>query len=162
MRHYHLLACVALVLLNLVVTSGAAPAPQFSLPDMQGQNVALEALKGKVVYLDFWASWCVPCKQSFPWMNELRKTWDSADVAVIAINLDKKEGPVRGFLDKNPADFTVLRDPAGAMAEAYKVKGMPSTFLIDKQGNIVYSQIGFRESDKAVLLEKIKELTGKK
>ncbi|MES9824932.1 MAG: TlpA disulfide reductase family protein [Candidatus Thiodiazotropha endolucinida] len=117
-------------------------APDFSL---QGENVpiSLNEFKGKVVLLDFWASWCAPCRASFPWMNEMQSRYRSQGLEVIAINLDKKRALADAFLAKTPANFTVAFDPMGEVASQYDLKGMPASFLIDGQGRILDSHVGF-------------------
>lgn len=131
------------------------PAPEFTLPLKNG-SITLSQYKGKVVYLDFWASWCIPCRKSFPWMNSMEQKYSNKGLKIITINLDKKEKAVEKFLKRYPAKFAVAYDPAGKTAEAYDVKGMPSSYLIDRNGNIIYTHIGFRASNKNKLEAKIK------
>lgn len=134
----------------------AQPAPNFKLPTFKSE-ISLSSYRGKVVYVDFWASWCEPCRKSFPWMNELQARYGN-DLKVIAINLDQKRGDAVGFLKKLQPKFAVAFDPAGKTAEAYQVKGMPSSYLIDQRGRIVSSHIGFRGSDKEKLESHIEKL----
>jgi thiol-disulfide isomerase/thioredoxin len=119
-------------------------APDFNLPG-RDQPVSLSALRGKVVYVDFWASWCQPCRQSFPWMNRLQKRYQEQGLVIVGINLDKSRALSDDFLKKIPADFTLAYDPEGKVATAYRVKGMPSSYLIDRQGRIQKTHVGFRE-----------------
>lgn len=118
----------------------------------------ISAYKGKVVYLDFWASWCGPCKESFPWMNALEKKYPG--VKVIAINLDKNQKDADDFLKKYPAQFTVLFDPSGAQAEKFKVKGMPYSIIFDKNGRQVESHIGFSTEKSLQYVQQIQKLLG--
>ena len=120
-------------------------APDFSLPG-RDQTVNLSAMRGKVVYVDFWASWCMPCQQSFPWMNRMQKQYREQGLVVVGINLDKSRELSDDFLRKIPANFTLAYDPDGKIASAYRVKGMPSSYLIDRQGRIQKTHIGFREA----------------
>lgn len=108
-----------------------------------GLNKILNANKGKVIYLDFWASWCTPCRKSFPWMNKIQSTFDSSKFTVISINVDQEMNLATKFLKENPANFPVIYDPKGIAAKAYAVKGMPSSYLINQQGEIVKSHTGF-------------------
>jgi thiol-disulfide isomerase/thioredoxin len=124
-------------------------------------TIKLSDYKGKVIYLDFWASWCIPCRKSFPWMNELQKRYGSKGFKVIAVNLDQEQDKARAFLQKIPANFTVAFDPEGVSATAFKVKGMPSTYLIDRTGKITFSHIGFREKEIPAMELKIKQLLRK-
>lgn len=118
-------------------------APSFALPTRSGLTVAFDSLQAKVVLVDFWASWCVPCRKSFPWMNELQERYGAKGLAIVAINLDKDRGSAEKFLAANPATFTIAFDPAGKIAEAYLVAAMPSTYLLAPNGAIIVSHRGF-------------------
>lgn len=117
-------------------------APAFTLTGLKG-DVALDALKGKTVLVDFWASWCGPCRQSFPWMNDLEKRYGGKGLAIVAVNLDKDREFANNFLAEVPASFTVAFDPSGKTAESYKVKAMPTTFLISPDGKLLATHTGF-------------------
>ncbi|MFV2060726.1 MAG: TlpA family protein disulfide reductase [Gammaproteobacteria bacterium] len=149
---------IALLTFSVTITATSAQkAPEFSLKTDSG-TITLNDLKGKVVYLDFWASWCVPCRKSFPWMNAMHVKYSSKGLVILAINLDKKPEAVAKFLKQYPAKFKIAYDPSGKSAEAYKVLGMPSSYILDRNGNIVSTHIGFREKDKAELEKKINEV----
>lgn len=135
----------------------AEQAPAFNLPG-DGKNVNLAELKGKVVYLDFWASWCDPCRKSFPWMNDLHARYNDKNFAVIAINLDSSNEDATKFLDRIPAKFIVAYDPEGEVATKYNLRAMPTSYLIDKKGQIVFTHQGFRDSDSKEIEEKIHNL----
>ncbi len=122
-------------------------APAFTLPSTQGE-ISLDKLRGKVVYLDFWASWCGPCRKSFPWMDNLQSRYGKDGLQVVAINLDKDKALADKFVADLQPQFTIAFDPAGKVAEQYKLMGMPTAFLIDRQGRIYDTHIGFRETDK--------------
>lgn len=117
-------------------------APEFELPG-SGQTVKLPKHPGKVIYLDFWASWCGPCRQSFPWMNAMQEKYKGQDFQVIGINLDGQAEDAEKFLAKLPAKFTIAYDPKGTSARQYGVKGMPTSLLIGKDGKIIYVHMGF-------------------
>jgi len=135
----------------------AEPAPEFTLPG-RDQPVSLAALRGKVVYLDFWASWCTPCRKSFPWMNSMQKRYGDQGLVIVAVNLDKTRELSDRFLSEVPAELTIAYDPEGKVASAYKVKGMPSSYLIDREGRVHNSHIGFREETAADMETTIKTL----
>jgi cytochrome c biogenesis protein CcmG, thiol:disulfide interchange protein DsbE len=140
---------------------GAEPgerAPAFALPTAAGETLALERLRGQVVYVDFWASWCGPCRRSFPWMNEMNRKYAAKGLAIVAINVDKKRADAERFLAQIPAEFTVVFDAPGAVPAAYAVKGMPSSYLIDANGRVAVVEQGFRDESRAVLEEKIRAL----
>ena len=140
----YLRCCLLSGLLFALPVAADTLAPDFSLPG-RDQTVNLSAMRGKVVYVDFWASWCKPCQQSFPWMNRMQKQYREQGLVVVGINLDKSRELSDDFLKKIPANFTLAYDPDGKMATAYRVKGMPSSYLIDRQGRIQKTHIGFRE-----------------
>ncbi|MCW8988888.1 MAG: TlpA family protein disulfide reductase [Gammaproteobacteria bacterium] len=123
--------------------------------------IQLSDYKGKVIYLDFWASWCIPCRKSFPWMNDMQKRLGNKGFKVIAVNLDQEQDKAKAFLEKIPANFTVAYDPEGVSAVAFKVKGMPSSYLIDRTGKISFTHIGFREKEIPEMEQKIKQLLTK-
>jgi cytochrome c biogenesis protein CcmG, thiol:disulfide interchange protein DsbE len=127
-------ACVALLLFAARTTPADSP-------------IQLDQYRGRVVYLDFWASWCAPCQQSFPWMQSLKVEYEGKGLAVVAVNLDRNRADADRFLAETPIDFEVRFDPRGAVAEAYKVKGMPTSVIIDRHGVVRFTHIGFRPID---------------
>lgn len=136
-----------------------AAAPAFDLPGKDGA-VQLAKLQGKVVYVDFWASWCGPCRQSFPWMNEMQAKYGARGLQVVGVNLDAKSDDARRFLAETPARFTIAFDPAGATPRAYGIKGMPSSVLIGADGKVLYEHAGFKEADRAALEQAIQKALG--
>lgn len=131
-----------LFLLLTSLTGVASPAPDFTLP-LDGQPVQLSELKGLVVYVDFWASWCKPCRKSFPWMNQISQQYADQGLVVVAVNLDADADLAASFLQKVPADFPITYDPQGELAEKYQIIGMPSSYFIDKKGEIRFTHKGF-------------------
>jgi thiol-disulfide isomerase/thioredoxin len=131
-------------------------APAVYLPDADGRTVSLADLRGTVVYVDSWASWCGPCKRSFPWMNEMLRKYGAKGLAVIAVNVDKKREDALRFLQSTPASVTVVYDPDGKVPQAWQVKGMPSSYLVDARGRIVLAETGFRDERKSELEERIR------
>lgn len=123
-------------------------APNFAINTAQLSG-SLAELKGKVVYVDFWASWCKPCRKSFPWMNEMQAKYPE-NLQIIAINLDADPELAAAFLDKVPATMPIVYDPQGDIALAYQLLGMPSSYLIDKKGNLRFAHKGFFTEKKAL------------
>jgi len=123
------------------------PAPGCPMKTWEGTPLDLSQYKGKVVYLDFWASWCMPCAQSFPFMNEMHSDLGPKGLQIIAINLDEKLEDAQAFLAKHPATFTLARDPDNTCPELYGVQGMPSTYLVDREGRISHIHKGYRVGD---------------
>ena len=159
------LAIAAIAVAALVSPASATdvgqPAPAFTLPSAKGDPVALDKLRGKVVYVDFWASWCGPCRRSFPWMNDMQQKYGSKGFVVVGINVDKKRADADKFLAQNAANFTIAFDEAGTTPAAYAVKGMPSSYLIDAKGHVTYVERGFQDEHKAALEQRIAALVGK-
>jgi len=122
--------------------SGSRTAPAFSLP-ARGGTACLDSLRGRVVLVDFWASWCVPCRRSFPWMNTMVERYGRKGLSVVAINLDKDRDAADRFLEQQPASFMIAFDPAGRTAETFGVSAMPMSFLVGRDGAILYSHAGF-------------------
>jgi thiol-disulfide isomerase/thioredoxin len=141
----------------LAVEAGEA-APAFALPTAKGETVTLDKLKGQVVYVDFWASWCGPCKRSFPWMNDMQQRYGGKGLSIVAVNVDKKREDADKFLAQTPAQFTIVFDPAGATPSSFAVKGMPSSYLIDGKGNVVAVEHGFHDDHKGPLEDRIRTL----
>ena len=162
-----------LVCLILSITStfpdiaSAQKAPDFNLASDQG-IVVLSRLRGSVVYIDFWASWCKPCRKSFPFMNDLHAHYAKQGLVVIAINLDDDQKDAKLFLDKYPANFVIAYDKAGETgktgetAKQYGLSVMPSSWLIDKQGIIIRQDTGFKEGEQLAIEQAIQQALAKK
>lgn len=129
-------------------------APAFDLVGSPKQ-VRLADMKGQVVYVDFWASWCAPCKQSFPWMNEMQAKYGPRGFTVVGINVDQKREDADKFLVGTPAKFSVAYDTTGKVAEVYQPKGMPTSFLIGADGKVRAIHVGFKDSQREELEREI-------
>ena len=134
------------------------PAPDFQLPTRDGGTVRLSDLKGKVVYLDFWATWCPPCRRSFPWMNTLQERYGKDGLVVVAVSLDHSHKNMDRFLKQTRPTFVIAFDREGKVGDAYHVQAMPTSYLIDRQGRIRLIHQGFRQRDTGKLEQAIEEL----
>jgi thiol-disulfide isomerase/thioredoxin len=116
-----------------------------SFPNLSGYGLdgAMPDIKGKVVLVDFWASWCSPCKKSFPVMKEVQDRFASRGFTIVAVSMDEKKEDMDTFLKKNPIPFSVLRDPKGRLAEAAGVEKMPTSFLLGPDGKVAAVHSGF-------------------
>lgn len=157
---------LALALLTTTFSVNAVevgqPAPEFTLPSLQkNEPTALKAHLGKVVYLDFWASWCAPCRTSFPLLNKLHEKLKAKGFEVVAINVDEDKTKAEKFLQEIPVGFTVLHDSKGEWADKYVVESMPTSFIIDKKGVVQKIHHGFTATDIDELEQKITELLAK-
>lgn len=148
---------MAMVVFSQISMAAVQDAPAIKLPTANGQ-MDLASLRGKVVYLDFWASWCKPCKSSFPWMVEMKKTYEDKGLEILAVNLDKERKLADKFLEGMEVNFVIAFDEKGDTATNYNLRGMPSSYLIGRDGKLYASHIGFREKDKAKMEEAIKQL----
>jgi thiol-disulfide isomerase/thioredoxin len=152
-----ILTCFLSILsLSAMALSVGDAAPAFELPG-DAVPIKLSAYKGKVVYVDFWASWCGPCKQSFPWLNEMQSKYGAKGFQVIGINVDAKTADAKVFLNEVPAKFTVAYDDKGVTPKQFGIKGMPSSVLLDASGKVIAQHTGFRDSDKAQLEQAIQQ-----
>ena len=135
------------------------PAPALSMAALEGgAPVTMASLKGSVVYVDFWASWCVPCRLSMPALDELYKKNKSRGFAVVGVNKDATAGDARKFLAKVPVSFTLVQDGADAAAKSFDVKAMPSGYLVDRKGVVRHVHRGFTAETGAALEKEIDSL----
>lgn len=118
----------------------------------------LSPYRGKVVYLDFWASWCTPCRESFPWLAQLVHEYGAQNLVVVAVNVDHDRERAERFLNDTPANFPIIYDPRGEIATAYKVAGMPSAVLIDRTGHVRFQHEGFSEKRKEGYEDQLRSL----
>ncbi|WP_041766445.1 TlpA disulfide reductase family protein [Psychromonas ingrahamii] len=109
----------------------------------------LSEYQNKVVYLDFWASWCGPCRQSFPWLNAMHSKYRDKGLVIIAVNLDKDSNKADQFIKAFPADFLLYSDPKGISAQKYKITAMPSSYLFSGKGELAEKHLGFEKSEVA-------------
>ena len=134
------------------------PAPAFSLKTIDGTDFNLADSTGKIVYLDFWASWCGPCKLSFPDMSKIHKEFSDEGVVVVAVSVDTDVKKAAKFIGRYPIDFIVLSDETGEVAAAYDLPTMPTTYLIDESGQIKYVHSGYRPGDLEILRQQIRRM----
>ncbi len=144
------------------IKPGAA-APNCKLALLDGSAAKdLAQFKGKVVYVDFWASWCGPCAQSFPFMNKLQGDLKPKGLEIVGVNLDEEPGEANAFLAKTPARFTVMADASGQCPQEFGVKAMPSSYLIDRKGVVRQVHLGFKPSEASQLREQVQSLLDEK
>ena len=144
-------------------TDVGQPAPEFTLPTLQqDQPTSLKQFSGKVIYLDFWASWCAPCRTSFPLLNKMHEKLKAQGFEVVGINLDEDKAAAEKFLKDFPVSFTVLRDAKGEWADKFVVESMPTSFIIDKKGVVQNIHHGFVSDDIKELEEKVTKLLADK
>jgi thiol-disulfide isomerase/thioredoxin len=146
-----------------VAAESGQPAPDFGATLLQGNGtLELEQYRDKVLYLDFWASWCGPCRQSLPALEALRTEFGADGFEVIAVNLDEKPQDGLDFLKKYPVTYPVVQDAQGRIARLYDVRSMPMSYLIDRQGVVRHVHQGFNKKDIPRLKAAVAELLGEK
>ncbi len=141
---------------GLAAVPNRAAAPELSLPDVDGKPVKLSELRGQVVVVNFWATWCPPCLKELPSLGRLQKLFKPEQLRVLAVNIGEDEETVFGFLPNPP--FTILLDQRSTSLRTWQVKGLPSTFVVDREGRIVLRAVGGREFDDAATVARLREL----
>ncbi len=133
-------------------------APDFTLKSRSGENIRLSDFRGQIVLLNFWASWCGPCRQEMPILNDIQKKYEPLGFTVLGINVDRKVEKAEAYLKDTPVDFPVLFDPESKVSELYRVQAMPSTAFIDRDGKVRYVHAGYKSGDEAQYRKTIKNL----
>jgi len=138
-----ILLLIAAIILAEPLTAASRPAPDVTLQTAAGAAVHLSDFRGKVVLVDFWASWCIPCKASFPALDGLYRELHDRGLEVLAVNVDERRRDADAFLAGRSPAMTVLFDPRGATPAAFNVRAMPSSAVIDRAGNIRFTHEGY-------------------
>ncbi|MGI9308828.1 MAG: TlpA family protein disulfide reductase [Gammaproteobacteria bacterium] len=155
---------VCLVLVCCVFSSAAIPgavngtAPEFTLTDASGKPVSLSTFQGQVVMVNFWASWCGPCRQEMPILDELYQKYSPLGFSLLGVNVEQSSADARAYLQDTTVSFPVLFDPKNEVSKAYDVIAMPSTVLIDRAGNMRYLHHGYKPGYENDYQDQIREL----
>jgi len=151
--------------LAVMLVAGAAyaadaggPAPAFTLTDLAGQQATLSQYKGQVVMVNFWATWCGPCQQEMPLLDQMYKKYKPAGFTLLGVSVDKEGPAVKELMARKPVSFPVLLDPANQVSKAYHVAEMPSSVIIDRKGEIRYVHRGYRPGDENEYQDRIRQL----
>ena len=134
------------------------PAIDFNLKNLEGDDITLSSFQGKVVFLNFWATWCPPCRGEMPSIQKLHEKMQDRDFIILAVSIGEKENAVKNFIEKNNYTFPVLLDPDNQAAQDYDISGIPTTLLVDKEGKVVFRETGSRNWASTEIIEQIEEL----
>ncbi len=159
-----LLTAGILALFSLTVSAKelSGVAPDFSLKNLAGETVKLSDYKGQVVMINFWASWCGPCRQEMPLLDDMSKEMSKAGFVLLGVNLDEDVSDARGFLaDIGEMSFPILLDPTAKVADLYGNQAMPSSYFVDREGNLAFLHQGYRKGEEAEYRAVIKKLLAK-
>lgn len=157
-------AIVCLMLIGYVGATSAStvavssPAPDFTLKSLDGTNLRLEEYRGQVVLLNFWASWCGPCRQEMPVLDKIHQRYEDTGFAVLGVNVEGEAAPAQEIVDKTDITFPVLIDAGQSVSELYELEAMPSTVVIDRDGMVRYVHRGYKPGDEAKYVEIVKQL----
>ncbi len=153
-----LLACV-----SLSGATGAAPAaPDFKLANRAGGEITLAELRGQVVMINFWASWCGPCRQEFPALDEMYRKYKPMGFTMVGINVESEKADAERFLGMRPVTFPILFDPQNAVSGSYGVKAMPTTVIVDRQGRLRWQHMAYKPGDESKYIEQIRAMVREK
>jgi thiol-disulfide isomerase/thioredoxin len=151
-------AVAAALAITSTVGASAAMAPSFALPSRSGDTVSLAQLKGKVVMLNFWASWCGPCRQEMPLLDELYGKYQRAGLVMLSVNIDENAAPAIEMVQTLRISYPVLFDTRKEVSRAYDVSAMPVTVLVDRAGVVRYVSEGYKPGYEKRYTEKLREL----
>jgi peroxiredoxin len=146
------------IALPAVASDPTGPAPQFALPAKGGSQINLAQYKGQVVMLNFWASWCGPCRQEMPLLEDIYKKYNKLGFTLIGVNVEPDSKAADDWLKQTPVSFPVLYDKDSKVSRMYDVSGMPSTVIIDRKGNLRFLHHGYKPGDESEYLNSIRSL----
>ena len=135
-----------------------AQAPDFTLEQLSGGNLRLQEHRGDVVLINFWASWCGPCRQEMPILDRLHQRYEEAGFAVLGVNVEGKRGPAEKIAKKSKVTFPVLIDAGQKVSETYELEAMPATVVVDRNGKVRYIHRGYKPGDEAKYIDVVKTL----
>jgi thiol-disulfide isomerase/thioredoxin len=146
---------------SAVVTAGA-PAPAFNLGSNSGKPVALADLKGQVVLVNFWASWCGPCRTEMPILEQINKKYKAMGVTLVGINVEPNSADAQKWLQATPVSFPILFDKDSTVSKLYQVEGMPNTVILDRKGNVRYIHRGYTPGAENEYMDQLRALIREK
>jgi len=133
-------------------------APNFTLKSLGGKNLKLSEMAGNVVLINFWASWCGPCREEMPLLNDLHKKYEPLGFTVLGVNVEEDAKNARGFLKNFPVDFPIVLDNKNKVSKKYNVIAMPTTVVVDRDGNMRFLHKGYKPGDEEKYRKMVKKL----
>ena len=143
---------------NVDTLRTGAPAPAFQLSSNGGKQVSLDSLKGKIVLVNFWASWCGPCRKEMPVLEQLNRQYHNKGVALLGVNVEPDSAAATDWLKATPVSFPILFDVDSKVSKLYQVEGMPNTVILDRKGNVRYIHRGYQPGAENEYLDQIRAL----
>ena len=153
-----LILTVLLLAAEATAAPAASPAPDFTLPARDGGTVQLSSLKGQVVMINFWATWCGPCRQEMPLLEQLQAKYEPLGFTLLGVNVETDSAAASAWLKGVPVSFPILFDTKNAVAERFGVMGMPSSVFVDREGRVRHVHRGYKPGDEAQYADMIRAL----
>ena len=154
-------ALLAAILAGCLAAANAAapqPAPDFTLKSLSGENLKLSELRGQVVLVNFWASWCGPCRQEMPLLDEMYQRYQKLGFTILGVNVEQDAAAAQAMLKEHPVQFPVLFDPQSTASKLYNLNAMPTTVLVDRSGNVRYLHQGYMPGYEQTYQQQVSEL----
>lgn len=157
-------SALALILSGLLIAGNvnaesiSGPAPDFTLKSKSGKNIKLSEYRGQVVLLNFWASWCGPCRQEMPLLSKMQKKFGKLGFTILGVNVEEDSSPAKAYLKDIKVNFPILFDTENKASKAYNVSAMPSTVMIDRNGKMRFLHKGYKPGDEAQYAKWAKQL----
>ena len=155
---FGLLAASAVILASAAGAAVDPPAPAFSLPARGGATIDLTQYKGQVVMINFWASWCVPCRQEMPLLDSIYKKYKPLGFTLLSVNVEPEQKDAESFLKQTPVTFPVVFDAKSKVSGLYNVQGMPTTVFVDRKGNVRLMHVSYKTGDENLYMDQIRTL----
>ena len=150
--------CLFFLSTTVQAASVSGPAPNFTLKTMEGKNLKLSELRGNVVLLNFWASWCGPCREEMPLLNAIHNKYEPLGFTILGVNVEEQSDAAKDFIAQRPVDFPILLDSSNKVSKLYDVIAMPTTVVIDRDGNMRFLHQGYQSGDEAEYRNMVKKL----
>jgi thiol-disulfide isomerase/thioredoxin len=155
---FGLVALTTVILGSAANASADQAAPTFSLPARGGATIDLAQFKGQVVMINFWASWCVPCRQEMPLLDSIYKKYKPLGFTLLSVNVEPEQKDAESFLKQTPVSFPVVFDAKSKVSSLYNVQGMPTTVFIDRKGNVRMMHVSYKTGDENLYMDQIRTL----